>query len=131
MKFKALSVVSSLAIVTCMAAPAYGQDAGEGEGASATVEDQRIEQEEGRTGPGTTTIVVTAQFREANLQDTPIAITAVNAEMLQARGQTDIAEVAAQAPNVTLKPQPGNGGSGNTPAPSTPSTPAARRSARP
>ena len=32
--------------------------------------------------------------------------------MLDARGQTDISQVAAQAPNVTLKPQPQNGGSG-------------------
>ena len=30
-------------------------------------------------------VVVTAQFREENLQDTPIAITAVMAEMLEAR----------------------------------------------
>jgi outer membrane receptor for ferrienterochelin and colicin len=51
-------------------------------------------------------IVVTAQFREQNLQDTPIAITAVNAEMLEARSQTNIAQVAAQAPNVSLRPQP-------------------------
>ncbi len=50
-------------------------------------------------------IVVTAQFRAQNLQDTPLAITAVNAEMLEARSQTNIAEVAAQAPSVTLKPQ--------------------------
>ncbi|MEJ0099768.1 MAG: TonB-dependent receptor [Pseudomonadota bacterium] len=57
-------------------------------------------------------VVVTAQFREQNLQDTPIAITAVNAEMLEARGQTSIADVAAQAPNVSLRPQPQNGGSG-------------------
>ena len=57
-------------------------------------------------------IVVTAQFREQNLQDTPIAITAVNAAMLEARGQTNIAEIAAQAPNVSLRPQPQNGGSG-------------------
>ncbi|WP_237437433.1 TonB-dependent receptor [Alteraurantiacibacter aestuarii] len=77
-----------------MAAPAYAQDA------------------EGDEGARTNTIVVTAEFRETNLQDTPIAITAVNAEMLEARGQTDIAQVAAQAPNVTLKPQPQNGGSG-------------------
>jgi iron complex outermembrane recepter protein len=61
---------------------------------------------------GVTDIVVTAQFREQNLQDTPIAITAVNAAMLEARGQTDITQVAAQAPNVTLRPQPQNGGSG-------------------
>ncbi len=57
-------------------------------------------------------IVVTAQFRETRLQDTPIAITAVNAALLEQRGQTDIAQVAAEAPNVTLKPQPQNGGAG-------------------
>jgi iron complex outermembrane receptor protein len=57
-------------------------------------------------------VVVTAQFREQKLQDTPIAITAVSAAMLEVRGQTNIAEVAAQAPNVSLRPQPQNGGSG-------------------
>jgi iron complex outermembrane recepter protein len=59
-----------------------------------------------------TEIVVTAQFREQKLQDTPLAITAVNAAMLEARGQTDISQIAAQAPNVVLRPQPQNGGSG-------------------
>jgi iron complex outermembrane receptor protein len=49
-------------------------------------------------------IIVTSEFREANVQDTPIAITAVNSAMLEARSQTNIFEVAAQAPNVTLKP---------------------------
>lgn len=94
MKLKSMSVVSSLAIMAAMTAPAYAQD------------------EQQATGGRTAEIVVTAEFREANLQDTPIAITAINAEMLEARGQTDIAQVAAQAPNVTLKPQPQNGGSG-------------------
>ncbi len=93
MKFKTLSVASSLAIMASMAAPAYAQD-------------------EGDDSTRTNTIVVTAEFREANLQDTPIAITAVNAEMLEARGQTGIEDVAAQAPNVSLRPQPQNGGSG-------------------
>lgn len=92
MKFKTLSVASSLAITASLAAPAHAQDAAE-------------------ENPGNT-IIVTAEFREANLQDTPIAITAVNAEMLEARGQTSIAQVAAQAPNVSLRPQPQNGGSG-------------------
>ena len=50
-------------------------------------------------------IVVTAQFRAQNLQDTPIAITAVSAAMLEARSQTSIQGVADQAPSVTLKPQ--------------------------
>lgn len=47
-------------------------------------------------------IVVTAQFKEQNLQETPIAITAVSGEMLEARNQTSLATVAAQAPNVVL-----------------------------
>jgi iron complex outermembrane receptor protein len=50
-------------------------------------------------------VVVTAQFREQNIQDTPLAITAVSAEMLESRSQTNITEITSQAPNVTLKPQ--------------------------
>lgn len=57
-------------------------------------------------------IVVTAQFREQRLQDIPLAITAVNAAMLESRGQTSVADVAAQAPNVTLAPQGQQNGSG-------------------
>src|SRR5689334_8211494 len=49
-------------------------------------------------------VTVTAQFREQNLQQTPIAITAVTATMLEQRNQTDISQVAGQAPNVTLQP---------------------------
>ena len=49
-------------------------------------------------------IVVTAQFRTQRLQDTPLAITAVSSAMLEARSQTNISQVAAQAPSVTLKP---------------------------
>jgi len=55
-------------------------------------------------------IVVTAQFRQQAAQDTPIAITAVDAKTLAARGQVMINEVAAQAPNVTLEPAPGSFG---------------------
>ena len=55
-------------------------------------------------------VVVTAQFRQQNLQQTPIAITAVNSAMLDARGQTRITDVAAQAPNVQLEPNPAGGG---------------------
>jgi iron complex outermembrane recepter protein len=52
-----------------------------------------------------TEVTVTAQFREQNVQQTPLAITAISAEMLEARNQTNLAEVTSQAPNVTLKPQ--------------------------
>ena len=102
MKFKTLSVVSSFAIIASLSAPAYAQDD------STTTGTVEAQQQEGRTNE----IIVTAEFREARLQDTPIAITAVNAEMLEARGQTDVAQIAAQAPNVTLKPQGQGGGAG-------------------
>jgi iron complex outermembrane receptor protein len=49
-------------------------------------------------------IVVTAEFREASVQDTPISITAVDASMLEARSQTNLAQITAQAPNVSLRP---------------------------
>src|SRR5689334_9374066 len=49
-------------------------------------------------------VVVTAQFRQTNLQDTPIAITAVTADMLEARSQTSLVDVANQAPSVNIKP---------------------------
>lgn len=48
-------------------------------------------------------IVVTAEFRERSIQDTPIAITAITGEMIDNRAQTNLYEVANQAPNVTLK----------------------------
>lgn len=56
-------------------------------------------------------IVVTAQFRSQSLQSTPLAITAVNSAMLEARGQSSVADVAAQAPNVTLTTASQTGGS--------------------
>ena len=55
-------------------------------------------------------VVVTAQFREQNLQQTPLAITAVNAAMMDARAETKITDVAAAAPNVQLEPNPAGGG---------------------
>jgi len=57
-------------------------------------------------------VVVTAQFREQRLQDTPIAITAVTADLLEQRNQTSIVDVAAQAPNVSLSPQAQANGTG-------------------
>ena len=52
---------------------------------------------------GSEDIVVTAQFRDQRLQDVPIAITAMSGEMLEQRGQNNLADISAQAPNVTLR----------------------------
>lgn len=48
-------------------------------------------------------VIVTAQFRKENLQDTPLAITAISADSLQARSLTSVADLGATAPNVNLK----------------------------
>ncbi|MCC7462941.1 MAG: TonB-dependent receptor [Gammaproteobacteria bacterium] len=57
-----------------------------------------------------TEVIVTAQFQEQKLQETPLAITAISGELLDARGQTRIADVTAQAPNVLLQINPAGGG---------------------
>ncbi len=49
-------------------------------------------------------IVVTAQYREESLQETPIAITAVTAEDLEARAVTSAYEVAYTVPNASFRP---------------------------
>src|SRR5271165_2484892 len=59
-------------------------------------------------------IVVTAQFRQQNLQDTPLAITAVNAEMMEQRGQISLHDLGQQAPNVQLVETGGAFGPGMT-----------------
>ncbi|MCK5746209.1 MAG: TonB-dependent receptor plug domain-containing protein, partial [Oricola sp.] len=48
-------------------------------------------------------IVVTAQFREQNLQETPLAITAVAGDELINRGITDTQDLAKIAPSVNFR----------------------------
>ena len=103
-------LAASLAMVWCAAASA--QVAPETQSAGDVAQAQRQVEGQAATAnrPGTAAsgganeIIVTAQFREQNLQDTPLAITAVSAAMLEARSQTDLAQVARQAPNVSLAP---------------------------
>jgi len=93
------SVIALMSAVA-LAGPAAAQSAGSGGGV-------------GQNAPETTAsnsntvgeVVVTAQFRRQNVEQTPIAITAVNAQMLQNRGDENISQVANQAPDVSLKPQ--------------------------
>ncbi|MEO6041183.1 MAG: TonB-dependent receptor [Croceibacterium sp.] len=116
MKFKTFSLVSAIAVAACLSAPAFAEQATTTTAPGTSTTDATVTTDaqaaaadsENRTAD----IVVTAEFREAKLQDTPIAITAMNAEMIEARGVTDVSQVAAQAPNVTLKPQGQGGGAG-------------------
>lgn len=58
-----------------------------------------------RENAGVAEIIVTATMRKENVQDTPVAITAITGDLLAERSQTSIYEVAKQAPNVSLAPQ--------------------------
>jgi len=82
-----LLAFASLAAMSIHAAPAFAQDEAGG-------------------GNDANVIIVTAQMREQNLQDIPLSITAVSGEMLEARSQTNIADISAQAPNVLLQENP-------------------------
>jgi len=88
------------ALAVAVTPSAWAQDAGTNEQANDAPNQAKVEE-----------IIVTAQFRKQNLQQTPIAITAVSGAMLEARSQVTIADVAAQAPSVTLKPNSANYGS--------------------
>ncbi len=97
-RFRGAAVLGASLVALSATAPALAQDQ-----AGAPAQPAAAAQDE--PDRPVNTIIVTAQFREQALQDTPLAITAVNSEMLNARSQTNISEVTAQAPNVTLKPQ--------------------------
>lgn len=79
------------------AVPAYAQDA-----SPAAAQDPSANAEQ----DGITEVVVTAQFREQSAQKTPLAITALSAESIAAQGLTNVSDIAAKAPNVTLQPAP-------------------------
>ncbi|MBT0669769.1 TonB-dependent receptor [Novosphingobium profundi] len=49
-------------------------------------------------------IIVTAQRRETTLQDTPVAISAFTASMLQDRGVVKMENIAAQTPGLNIQP---------------------------
>ena len=90
-KFSALSFGASTLALALASSPALAQD--------------NVDESEAEDRPGTNVIIVTAQFREQELQDTPLAITAVTGDQLQAKGLTDLATAADSAPNVQIRPQ--------------------------
>src|SRR5271163_2146339 len=60
------------------------------------------------TSEGLSEVVVTARFKAENLQTSPIAITAISGDQIDARGYINIADVAHGAPNVNIE-QAGSG----------------------
>ncbi|MFC1494499.1 TonB-dependent receptor [Thermodesulfobacteriota bacterium] len=49
-------------------------------------------------------VIVTAEFREKRIQDTPLSITAISADMMESRNQITLDQISSQAPNVSLRP---------------------------
>jgi iron complex outermembrane receptor protein len=50
-------------------------------------------------------VIVTAQYREEKLQDTPIAITAITSDMIEAQGATRLSDILTSAPSVGFRQQ--------------------------
>ncbi len=48
-------------------------------------------------------VVVTARFKTENIQQAPIAVTALSGDQMEARGYTNITNLSASAPNVNLE----------------------------
>lgn len=56
-------------------------------------------------GGGLEEVVVTAQYRKENLQNTALAITAVTGEALQEQGLTNVQDLGLIVPNANIRPQ--------------------------
>ena len=83
-----LGITGFITLAFCLAAPAFAQ-----------TESRNLSEPK---ESGLNVIVVTAQKRSENLQDTPLAISAINAEMILQRGIADVSSLTAVAPNLSI-----------------------------
>jgi iron complex outermembrane recepter protein len=74
--------------------------------------DEQAKTREGRAAeaPALEEVVVSAQFRQENLQSTPVAITAVNAQQLDERSMSHLTDLGSIAPNLLIAKGTGNNG---------------------
>ena len=84
MKFKALLGTSMFAL--CLTSPAFAQDA-----------------QSGKDDGGDDVIIVTATLRAENVQDIPIAVTAVQPEQLERQGVSDIKSLSSISPSFNIQ----------------------------
>ena len=61
-----------------------------------------LAQDAGQANSGLAEIVVTAQKREQNMQDVPVAVTALTSEALTSRNVASVADLPRLAPSLTL-----------------------------
>jgi len=79
----ALLLGGALAVSPTMAASAFAADSG---------------------GPTVSEVIVTAEFRETNLQKTPLAISAITGEQLLQQGGSNVMDVSRTVPNTVIGP---------------------------
>src|SRR5690606_5833448 len=60
-------------------------------------------------GVGVQTIIVTAERRATNLQDTPISIVAVTGDIAESKGIEDLEDLSRFTPNLSITPTRGGG----------------------
>ena len=104
-----LALLASVSVVVAVAAgvPAFAQDqpANAGGGPAAPPASQGVTED----GTAIADIVVTAQRRAENVQDVPIAITALSAAQLEARGISNTLQIGNFIPNLVAQNNTGIG----------------------
>ena len=92
-----------LAFLTLLAAPTALAQEAEGKSAQEeTAEEMTTEVSSGNSMSDE--IVVTARKREENIQEVPVAVTVLPGEQLEESGVTDLSEIQAQVPNLSIYP---------------------------
>lgn len=87
-----MKLALSTTSLSCIAAPAFAQDAAPAE----TAETASVDPNE---------IIVSARRRSETLQETPVAITAVNAAMIEDKNALNIGDLMGTAPNLIITNQ--------------------------
>lgn len=99
--FQATGSVLALALAMAMAAPAVAQEAATPAPAPAADNAAGAGAEADRAG-GLEDIVVTARKRAENVQEIPVAVTAISAKMIAQQDLTNLEKVAARTPSFTV-----------------------------
>ncbi|MEZ5689638.1 MAG: TonB-dependent receptor plug domain-containing protein [Caenibius sp.] len=81
--------VSALALASGIAMPAFAQDGAAGQGG-------------GPAQGGLAEIIVTATKRSENLQNVPVAVSAISSDMLQSKGVFETSDLNASMPNLQV-----------------------------
>lgn len=97
--YKLLCASGMVSVALLVSAPATAAEA-----AAATTAQAPEASEADRAGPTDSEIVVTARRREENLQDVPVAVTALGGEDLVARGIADGSDLVASTPGLQVQP---------------------------